>query len=211
MYGRRMQPNTHKPPATNAATAAAASVAPPSEALARSRPNGNGGSRDFDRMHREYAPRVLGYLRRLTGGDRERAEDLTQEVFLAAYRGRSGYTGRVPPIAWLLGIARRRWRDDARRASPSTAALPEDTAQGTDVEAQVVRAEHLEECLARLDPAARTAILLVLGEGRSYVEAAAALGEPIGTVKWRVHSASRRLRELLTDQEGRGSDETIAE
>jgi RNA polymerase sigma-70 factor (ECF subfamily) len=161
------------------------------------------GDRAFDRMYHKNATRVLGYLRRLTGGDREAAEDLTQEVFLAAYRGRNGYTGRVPPIAWLLGIARRRWRDAARGASPGSVELPEEAADAACVEEQVVRATHLEGCLALLDPAARDAIMLVFGEGRSYAEAAAILGEPVGTVKWRVHSARRALQEML----GAGEEE----
>jgi RNA polymerase sigma-70 factor (ECF subfamily) len=148
-------------------------------------------------MYRKNAARVLGYLRRLTGGDREAAEDLTQEVFLAAYRGRSGYTGQVPPIAWLLGIARRRWRDAARGAFPGSVALTEEAADATSVEEHVVRAAHLQGCLEQLDPAARDAIVLVFGEGRSYAEAAAILGEPVGTVKWRVHSARRALQEML--------------
>jgi RNA polymerase sigma-70 factor (ECF subfamily) len=155
------------------------------------------GERDFNRMYRDNAARVLGYLRRLTGGNREAAEDLTQEVFLAAYRGRSGYTGRVAHIAWLLGIARRRWRDAERGAPLMAVELPEEVADAADVEGQVVRSTHLEECLAQLDPAARDAIVLVFGEGRSYAEAAAILGEPIGTVKWRVHSARRALQDML--------------
>ena len=159
------------------------------------------GDRDFDRMYRENVARVHGYLRRLTGGDRDTAEDLTQEVFLAAYRGQKGYTGRVPLIAWLLGIARRRWRDAERGASPGSVELPEEAVCAAYVEEQVVRATHLEECLAQLDPAARDAIVLVFGEGCSYAEAAAMLGEPIGTVKWRVHSARRALQEMLGARE----------
>jgi RNA polymerase sigma-70 factor (ECF subfamily) len=159
------------------------------------------GEQDFDRMYRENAARVFGYLRRLTGGDRDTAEDLTQEVFLAAYRGQDGYTGRVPLIAWLLGIARRRWRDAERGASPGSVALPEEATCAACVEEQVVRATYLERCLAQLDPAARDAIVLVFGEGCSYAEAAALLGEPIGTVKWRVHSARRALQEMLGSTE----------
>ena len=160
------------------------------------------GERDFNQMYRDNVARVLGYLRRLTGGDRDAAEDLTQEVFLAAYRGRSGYTGQVPHIAWLLGIARRRWRDTERGAAPNSVELSEEAASATCVEGQVVRSTHLGGCLAQLDPAARNAIVLVFGEGRSYAEAAAITGEPIGTVKWRVHNARRALQEMLnTGQE----------
>jgi len=151
----------------------------------------------FDRLHADLAPRVRGYLQRLTGGNRAAAEDLTQDVFVAAYVGRERYSGGARPLGWLMGIARRRWRDSQRSAPPLAAELLPDRAGDADLAAQVVRAAHLEACLNRLDPAAREAILLVFGEGRTYAEAAAILAQPVGTVKWRVHAASRTLRELL--------------
>lgn len=158
----------------------------------------------FDELYARLAPRVRGYLQRLHRGDRSAAEDTTQDVFLAAYKGRQKYKGGVHPIAWLLGIARRRWRDSARSAPPEPSELPEATAHSVDVEAQVVRAAWLEGCLDQIDPSARDAIMLVFGEGRTYAEAAEILGEPIGTVKWRVHSASRRLRVLLYEDDTEG-------
>src|SRR5579871_5394343 len=123
-----------------------------------------GDRRAFDRLHTDLAPRVRGYLQRLTRGNRAAAEDLTQETFLAAYHGRAGYTGSANPLAWLMGIARRRWRDGERSASRlRLAEIPDDARQEGDLDAQVVRAAHLESCLERLEPAARDAILLVFG------------------------------------------------
>lgn len=161
----------------------------------------NGDRATFDLLHTQLARRVRGYLQRLSGGNHAAAEDLTQEVFLAAYNGRQHYTGIGQPIAWLLGIARRRWRDTARSAPPVPADLPETAVHPSDVEAQVIRATRLQACLAELDAPTRDAVLLVFGEGWTYAEAAAILGEPIGTVKWRVHSASRALRDRLSSDE----------
>jgi DNA-directed RNA polymerase specialized sigma24 family protein len=42
----------------------------------------------------------------------------------------------------------------------------------------------------------REALLLVAGQGMTYKEAAALMDEPVGTVKWRVHEATKRMREL---------------
>jgi RNA polymerase sigma-70 factor (ECF subfamily) len=154
----------------------------------------------FNRLFSDLAPRVQGYLRRLTGSTAE-AEDLTQEVFLAAYAARHSYKGGAQPLGWLLGIARRRWRDKNRRLRLQQAEMPEDTSSIQDIGAQVIRAAHLETCLSQLDPVAREAVLLVFGEGFTYAEAAEVLKEPVGTVKWRVHVASKTLRTLLRADE----------
>jgi RNA polymerase sigma-70 factor (ECF subfamily) len=153
--------------------------------------------RRFDHAFHDLAPRVRGYLRRLTGGDTAEAEDVTQEVFLAAYTGRESYRGSAPPLAWLLGIARRRWRDRSRGAHLEQVEMPEEIVGAIDPADQVVRAQHLQGCLDQLTTAERDALLLVFSQGLTYAEAAVTLGEPIGTVKWRVHAASRRMRELL--------------
>ncbi len=147
------------------------------------------------------APRVLAYLLRLTGGSRSDAEDLTQETFLAAYAGRSDFGGSNP-LAWLFGIARRRQRDAFRAASvrPQTVAgdVPEPATGGIAVDESVPRRVVLLDTLARLDDADRDVVLLVAVQGLTYTEAAAVIGEPVGTVKWRVHAATKRLRGVLS-------------
>jgi RNA polymerase sigma-70 factor (ECF subfamily) len=161
----------------------------------------NVDTRFFDRLFTDLAPRVRGYLRRLTQ-DTAEAEDLTQEVFLAAYAARKSYKGDSQPLGWLLGIARRRWRDRRRGIRLQQVEMPEDRAAASpNVGDQVVRAAHLEVCLSKIDPSAREAVLLVFGEGLTYAEAAERLQEPVGTVKWRVHVASKTLRTLLRADE----------
>jgi RNA polymerase sigma-70 factor, ECF subfamily len=71
----------------------------------------------FAALYIRYAPRVLGYLLRL-GVARQDAEDLTQETFLSALRGSASFGGRSRPLAWLLGIAVRRWREATAVAPP---------------------------------------------------------------------------------------------
>ena len=163
----------------------------------------SGDPRAFDRLYTECAPRVLGYLLRLTGGKRAEAEDLVQETFLAAYAHRERFGGRSQPLAWLLGIAHRRWRDDRRTPRPETTPLsPDDTEGAAPGHAdRVTRAATLEWALARLKDEERQALLLTAVQGLSYREAAEVLGEPVGTVKWRVHEATRSLRRLLCEWE----------
>lgn len=156
----------------------------------------------FDRLFDEYGPRVLGYLLRLTGS-RTDAEDLTQETFLAAYGGCAGWGGKSQPLAWLLGIAWRRWRDRGRRRAVLSEPLTDDAVASRDPCEGVPTAVVLHEALDRLGEAEREALLLTAVEGLTYAEAARVLGEPVGTVKWRVHQATRKLRHLLSRAEER--------
>ena len=164
---------------------------------------GSGDGRAFDRLYADFAPRVLGYLRLLTE-NRAAAEDLLQETFLAAYSGRDSYKGTASPLAWLLGIARRRFRDSRRfsQRAPKIdfAELNEATPDRQNLAAEVERREYLRCCLQKLEPSLRDAVKLVLSEGLTYAEAAEVLEEPVGTIKWRVHRATRLLREMLAGE-----------
>ncbi len=151
-------------------------------------------------LYELYAPRVTGYLLRMTV-NRAQADDLVQDVFLAAYQGRRLYSERSSLLAWLLGIAVRRYRDSNRAASFDTEEI------GETIEAlpSAIRLENaamdklsLEESLSRIAPLLREALLLVCSQGLTYKEAAELTGAPVGTVKWRVWEASRQVRCLLT-------------
>ena len=148
----------------------------------------------FDTLFERHAPQVLGFLLNLTG-NRAEAEDLVQDVFLAAYRSHATFGGRVKPVSWLLGIAVRRWRDGGRRGRLEVLALDDDRAaddcergfpRRVPLDTQVLDAVALSEALSALAPPFREALLLVASQGFTYRAAADILGEPVGTVKWRV-------------------------
>lgn len=168
---------------------------------------------EFEEAFDLHAPRLLGFALRLTGNRAEaeaEAEDLVQETFLAAFSGHDALRARSKYLPWLLGIAARRWRDRCRKSDLATVPLIEEQDDGAgrehegaqaSPEDQVVAAMTLEGALCRLSPALRESLLLVASQGLSYKEAALALGEPVGTVKWRVWEASRRMREMLSQIE----------
>jgi RNA polymerase sigma-70 factor (ECF subfamily) len=167
----------------------------------------------FDAVYERYAPRVMGFALRLSGRHAE-AEDLVQEVFLAAYAGRETFRERSSLLTWLLGIAARRWRDGCRRERLETVSpleetelpgLPRSPAR-SPIEEQVLRSVTLAQALARLDAPFRAALLLVASQGLTYKEAAEVLGEPVGTVKWRVSEAARRMRHLLRASEEKADE-----
>lgn len=155
----------------------------------------------FACLFERFGGEILGLLIRLTHGDRAEAEDLTQETFMAAFQGQKSYSGRVPIRAWLAGIAVRRLRDSQRRPRPKQVALIVEPPALPLTERDVPQRVVLEQALAQFPDSQQAAILLVLVRGLTYKEAASALGEPEGTIKWRVSEASKKLRLLLSESE----------
>lgn len=64
--------------------------------------------------YRRTIPRVFAYLMSRCGGDRDLAEELTQQQFIAAVEQRWGFDGRSETVTWLCGIARHKLADHFR-------------------------------------------------------------------------------------------------
>jgi RNA polymerase sigma-70 factor (ECF subfamily) len=140
---------------------------------------------------------LVGYLYRLTDGDRAAAHDLAQEAFVRAWRNLAQYQPARPFKAWLYGIAlhcarESRNRADARRVQDWDEAYDPAAPPDDDDDAQAVRA-----ALAELPPHQREAVMLVYYGGFSLQEAADTLSIPLGTVKSRLSLAVGRLRAAL--------------
>lgn len=153
---------------------------------------------------------IFGYLYRLSGGDRARAEDWTQETFLRALRSLATYDPQRAFTTWLYAIATNIVRDhaasaDARRVSTA----PDDAddrwdADDPPLDASLIAdadARAVAEALASLTDTQREAVVLVYYQGVSLREAADALGIPLGTVKSRLWYAIARLRQAMETHE----------
>lgn len=140
--------------------------------------------------------------------DTAEAEDVTQEVFTQAWSQAARYdTSRGAVAAWLLMMARSRALDRLRRrravlksgpADDVLAAIPDpgpsvELTTAADEQARTARA-----ALASLPPAERTALELAYYEGLTHVEIAARTATPLGTVKTRIRTALRRVREMMS-------------
>ena len=137
-------------------------------------------------------------------GNREDAEDATQETFLRAYRSLARYEERQTFRTWLFQILINRCRTAAvRRQRRHRMFLVDDSAIAAAsvrpaVDAGDLRAE-LKRAIDALDPDQREAFLLKHVEQLSYDEMAAATGIGVSALKMRVMRACERLRELLSD------------
>jgi RNA polymerase sigma-70 factor (ECF subfamily) len=149
---------------------------------------------ELERLYAEAGPDVWRYLRRRTA-DRDSAEELMQETFLAAAGNLQALRAAVSKRAWLVGIARNLTREHwrARRRSrqvefPEREAVAKSTPPDQGVEA-------VRQAIGTLPDGQGEVLELRLIEDLSYAKIAEALDIPIGTVRSRIHHAIRVLRE----------------
>lgn len=155
----------------------------------------------FRGLYAQHGDRLYRFCFRLCGRAAD-AEDLTQEVFVAAYQGWERFAGRSSLLTWLYRIALYRWSRLRPHWQPEAVSW-EDAPPAADVRSDPARISlprlSLEAALLQLPDDLYDAFLLVKAEGLKYKEAAQVLDIPQGTVQWRVSEAVRRLRVLLCD------------
>ena len=151
----------------------------------------------FERLYRQFSPRVYGLCLRLTG-QREAAEDCTQESFVAAWRSLARFERRSRFSTWLHRIAvhcvlsrRKGLRAEYEVAEPAFGS-PERADPGSGAPALDV-----ERAIAALPEGARHVLVLVGIYGYSHAEAAQTLGVAEGTCKAQLHRARRLLTSTL--------------
>jgi len=159
-----------------------------------------GEERAFDELVERYHLPVYHLAYRLTQNQAD-AEDLTQEVFLRAYRGLVGFRRASAVKTWLFQIAINTWRDAQRRFHPLPESFPA-SVQDKDALAWLERKElqtQIQGAIARLPEKQRAACILRLLHELSFKEIGEVLGSPIATVKTNYRLAVMRLRGLLRD------------
>lgn len=157
-------------------------------------------------LYEQHSAALLTFVLRLTGGDRQRAEDIVQETLMRAWRNahKLGAPGPASIRPWLVTVARRIAIDNHRsnQARPSEAYDQElDGFAVADPTEQVLRSMTVTEALRELSYAHREILLETYFRGRTITEAAESLGLPLGTAKSRVYYALRALR-LALEQRG---------
>ena len=160
----------------------------------------SGDRRAFERLYRENVNRVFAVCVRMSG-DRVRAEELTQDVFvrvwekLPLFRGESAFSTWVHRLAVnvILNARKAEGRDRARREPDGEEVLKE---RGTSP-------HHgdrmdLEAAIATLPPGARRVFVLHDIEGYKHEEIADMLGVTAGGSKAQLHRARMLLRGVLS-------------
>lgn len=130
---------------------------------------------------------------------REQADDVTQEVYLRAWRALPNFRGDSSSRTWLLSIARRTCADAVRELRRRRRLM--DRLEVNEVAPDPTRAVAVEALLADLDPDRRTAFVLTQVLGLSYAEAAEICDCPVGTIRSRVARSRADLIARLEEEE----------
>ncbi len=152
---------------------------------------------------------ALGRLCMALLGSQAEAEEVAQEVLIAAHAGMAGYRGEGSIRGWLYGIARRkcarkletRVRRERRLRLVHDASLEADLPD--DQLAARRRAERVREALEQLKPSERDAVTLRYEAGLGYREIGQACGIEEATARKRVSRALARMKSLLSDEAAR--------
>lgn len=150
-----------------------------------------GGSREaFEELFARYREPLYGFFRRRLESC-ARAEDLTQETFLAVIRGASRYEPRAAVRTYLYGIALKLLAGERRREMRPQAGANEAAGDARDDVLWV------REAMERLDPSEREILMLREYEQLSYADIAALLRIPVNTVRSRLFRSRMALRRRL--------------
>jgi RNA polymerase sigma-70 factor (ECF subfamily) len=154
------------------------------------------GSREaFSELFERYREPVYGFFRRRLQ-NAPRAEELTQETFLAVLRGAGKYEPRATFRTYLYSIAFRQISGEWRRAKREVAVAESEPATVSEP-GDVI---WLRRAVEQLDPAHREVLLLREYEELSYEEIAAVLRVPVNTVRSRLFRSRMELKSLLSPE-----------
>lgn len=169
-----------------------------------------GDRASLEALARHYAGPVYRYLVRLCG-DATLAEDLAQDVAVQLWRALPGrsFPNEKALNSWVFTVATNAYRMHQRRKSSGEVPLDTEIEMPAGLECDPALSSEREDTSRRvrravdaLPEAERRALLLKTYGDLRYQEIAAATGEPVGTVKWRISRAYERLRRILLPELG---------
>jgi RNA polymerase sigma-70 factor, ECF subfamily len=163
----------------------------------------NGDHAAFAALIRAHQRMIHSLTFRITGSVAD-CKDLAQETFIRAYRQLDSYQGGSKFSSWLYRIAVNAcldWRRKEIRRGQLDANWSEEhfcdqtsTQSGADDELS----REVQAALMKLPDKQRAAIVLTVYGGHNHAEAAKILGCSETTVSWRIFSARRKLRTILS-------------
>jgi RNA polymerase sigma-70 factor, ECF subfamily len=160
-----------------------------------------GDAQAFEGLYDVMGASVYGVARRVVR-DPNRAEDVTQEVFLEVWRKAPSFDeGRGSAKTWIMTIAHRRAVDAVRRNESQkrydVQGTVEEVSHDEPADRLLEAEEHSAGCLDTLTELQLESVRLAYFNGYTYAEVATLLGKPLPTIKTRMRDGLIRLRDCL--------------
>lgn len=166
----------------------------------------SGATEAFEQIVLGHQRLVRSFLVRHVG-DQQVADDLAQEVFVAAYRGLSSYRGTGSLSGWLLGIARNHVLMHFRSRPPSTTVSLDSVLEGIrlkaleedefDASVEQQRVDALRSCIQSLEPAQRELLARFYYRSEAAEEIARSIGKRAGAIRMLLMRIRRQLRTCI--------------
>jgi RNA polymerase sigma-70 factor (ECF subfamily) len=159
----------------------------------------SGDTAAFEQLYRRHAGRVHGAILRLVGMDRARAEELTQDAFVQAWRKLGSFRHESAFSTWLHRLGVNTALMDLRIRRDEDTVSDDDllVAAGGEVPFCAAERDDLERAVAALPTRARAVLVLHDVEGFKHEEISAQLGMAVGSSKAQLHRARGLLRRAL--------------
>ncbi len=158
----------------------------------------------LDELYARHGRSILSYLIGLLN-DRPLAEEVLQDVMLAAWRGAEQFRGDSQVRTWLLAIARLQALSALRQRKFTPIPIADDVAVDDTGQFKIVEGyteqEMMQAALRQLPNDQKETLELIFYHELSGIEAAEILGVAPGTVKSRLNRAKTTLRRLLQRKE----------
>ena len=158
-----------------------------------------GDAEAFSSLISRHYDRVFGLAFRLTG-QREEAEDLTQDVCAALPAKVRAFRGEAQFSTWLYRVVVNAAHDRRRRAETHANAAKGwgevELARRAEAEEAAEALGWLQATIQKLPEDLRDTLALVLEDGVTHAAAAEVLGVSEGTVSWRMSEVKKRLKAL---------------
>lgn len=165
----------------------------------------------FGLLIRRYENRMLGYVRKITGGSTETAEDIVQNIFIKAYVNIYSFNKEQKFSSWLYGIAHNECIDYWRKNKKHSGVISLDTSEEIMAalkseddlflgaqqqwDAQIIR-----RALDGVPNKYKEVLILRFLEDRSYEDIAQILKKPVSTVGTLVRRAKRIFAEKMKQE-----------
>lgn len=165
-----------------------------------------GDERAFGALYDRYQRKLVSYFCRMLWNDRERAQDLLQELFTKIAQRPASYDPARPFSTWLYSVANNMCKNEYRREGIRKAAVPHLKAvsdhvqadHGNGVDRELFRG-RLDQELDKLEPDHRATFVMRYHEDMAIKEIAASFGISEGTVKSRLFYTLKKLAERLSE------------